>query len=75
MEDEKLVEWALARRLYSQLCEYKGWTPNPAPYVDKGSKSIAATALDFLGYDDDLVTRLREDIDPISWISDEYQKG
>lgn len=75
MDNERLVEWALGRKLYEQLAEYKGWTPNPPPYVDKGSQKIAATAISFLGYDDELAEELRKEIDPLSWVNDEYSQG
>lgn len=75
MDNERLVEWALGRKLYEQLSEYKGWTPHPPPYVDKGSQKIAATAVRFLGYDDELAEELRREIDPLGWVNDEYSQG
>jgi hypothetical protein len=45
----------LARKIYLAHCEHRGWKAYPWPYVDNGSIRSAEIAVDFLGFEDDVL--------------------
>lgn len=58
-ELDTLVQDAMARRLYLSYCDMRGskpWKNTPA-----WAREYAEIAVDFLGYDEDLPARLREE--------------
>lgn len=50
-----MVVLHLGRRMYENFCSHKKWEPFPFPYVDGGSLRSARIAVDYLGYDDDVL--------------------
>ncbi|NDB65104.1 MAG: hypothetical protein EB168_05475 [Euryarchaeota archaeon] len=64
-EERNLVRLMMARRFYEDYSEYKGWEPWEFPYVSKGALLQADLAVDYLGFDDELVEELRKEKDEI----------
>jgi hypothetical protein len=54
----------LAREFYVRFCEKKGEQPTmyPPDYSPRWAQDYANTAIDFLGYDDDVLDRLYEEV-------------
>jgi len=52
MNEDTMVKYTLARKLYLSLCEHKGFEPHEEPYIDPGTMRYAAIAVDMLGFDD-----------------------
>ena len=64
-DEHNLVRLMIARRFYEDFSEYKGWEPWEFPYVSKGALLQADLAVDYLGFDDELVEELRKEKDEI----------
>jgi hypothetical protein len=60
MDMEELeVRYLLGRKFYMNLCEHKGFTPRPHPYIDTAMNEYANIAVSMLGYDDEAIARLK----------------
>lgn len=58
-ELDAVVQEAMARRLYLSYCEMRG--AKPWKNTPHWAKEYAVIAVDFLGYDDDLPDRLKQE--------------
>lgn len=72
--EKKIVTLMMARKLYEDLAAHKGWEPWEFPYVDRGSMKIAKRAVDYLGYDDDLVDEIKKEVDVTDLMTDGWSK-
>lgn len=52
----------LARAMYHKWCKHHARTPRPWPYADAGSMDYAATAIDLLGYDDEAIVVIEDQL-------------
>ena len=60
VDEELAVVALLARALYLNYCQVKGYTPNAKPYVPAWAIDYANVAVLYLGYDDDAIDALKE---------------
>lgn len=60
VDEEQAVIALLARALYLNYCQKKGFTPNARPYVPAWAIDYANVAVRYLGYDDDAIEALKE---------------
>lgn len=58
--ETQAVTALMARVMYLRWCEFRNFEPRPYPYADAGSMDYAATAIEYLGYDDEAIEALRE---------------
>ena len=58
--DRQYVMTLLARRMYRQLCDFKGVEPWKYPYVDSGSIDYATLAVEYLGFSEDSIVKLED---------------
>ena len=58
--EDRAVMADLARVMYLQYCDVKGFTPNPAPYVPAWAIDYASTAVSWLGWDEAAESALRK---------------
>lgn len=52
----------LARAMYLQFCKHKGFDPRPYPYADDAGRDYASVAISYLGYDDDSIKLLEDEV-------------
>lgn len=60
MTEEMQVIYALSRAMYISLCDHKGFTPHPEPYLDAGTTRYAEIAVRMLGYDNNTLDMIQE---------------
>lgn len=58
--DKQYAMTLLARRMYRQLCDFKGIDPWKYPYVDSGSIDYANLSIEYLGYTEDSINKLED---------------